>query len=82
MHGVEHDHAFADFGRVVLEAALAVLAAPDPERLRGHGYLFSSITCFSSAGIAGIGARVSVIAPSAPFSMTKLNVLNSSDLAG
>src|SRR5205814_2033889 len=36
-------------------------------------YLFSSITCFSSGGISGIGRRVTVIRPSAPFAMMMLS---------
>jgi len=67
MDGVEHDHALADLRPIVHELALAGLAAPDPERLCGHGYLFSSITCFSSSGIGGIGTRESCIDPSAAF---------------
>ena len=64
---VEHDHALADLRRVVGQPALAVRAPPDPERRHRHGYLFSSMICCSSAGIGGIGTRVRVIAPSAPF---------------
>ena len=45
VHGVEHDHALADLGRVLLEAALAVLAAPELERERGHATCSPRSTC-------------------------------------
>jgi hypothetical protein len=36
MHRIEHHHAFGDFGLEVGEVALALLAAPNPERRRSH----------------------------------------------
>ena len=94
VHGVEHDHALADLGRVVVlnSPALAVAAPDAKRRLRswsdrlvslprdspvqtsvrpavgqiGHvalliAHFISSITCFSSAGIGGIGTRSTCI---------------------
>src|SRR5262249_35214086 len=36
MHGVEHHHALADLGAVVLESPRAALPPPDPERRARH----------------------------------------------
>ena len=69
MHGVEHDHAFADFRRVVAEGALLPIAAPDSKRRLSHvvsSYAFSLTICCNSAGIGGIGTCATCIAPSGP----------------
>ena len=41
--GIEHDHPFGDFGRVILEFAALRVAAPDPERgsLGAAGFISS-----------------------------------------
>ena len=36
MHGIEHDHAFGDFGRVIAKLAAACVAAPDSESGGAH----------------------------------------------
>src|SRR5207237_9260782 len=78
--GVEDDHALRDFGRVVAEGAALAVAAPDGEG-RLHDFI-SSMICFSSAGISGIGRRSTRIEPPAPFRMTTLTLPNAGSCLG
>src|SRR5262249_31970138 len=81
VHGVEDDHAGADVGGVVLEAARAALAAPDAEGrarlVKGVGHFFcSSTAALSSAGMGATGAFSTRTAPS--FSLTTMLKLSPS----
>ena len=47
VHGVEHDHALADLGRVVAKRALRLVAAPDAEGSLRHVFSLSllAVSC-------------------------------------
>ena len=84
VHRVEHDHAFADLGRVVAERPLLPIAAPDSERRLGHvgPTQFSWMICCSSGGSGGIGVRDTSIAPSGAGRTPMLNAANALSFSG
>ena len=76
VHGIEHHHALGDLGRIIVERRRPARRRARFERSRSscHCYFISSMTCFSSAGISGIGARDTSIPRRAPLRTTKLKV--------
>src|SRR5207245_8402360 len=80
VHRIQHHHPLRDLGRVVLEASALRVAPPDAEGRRCHS--ISSMTCLSSAGISGIGARSTRISPFGPRRTTMLNFAKAGSLSG
>src|SRR5208282_1854557 len=78
--GVEHDHAFGNFRWVIHELSAAGVTAPDSERGRIH--FISSMICFNSAGISGIGSRRTFIVPSAFLRTTMFTLPKPTSLFG
>src|SRR5471032_1793767 len=71
MDDVEHHETFGNLGFVFDEFAAGCVAAPDFESdLFVH--FISSMTCFKSSRIAGIGSRRNFMEPSAALEMTEL----------
>src|SRR5262249_37623503 len=79
--GIQHDHPFVHRGGVGAELSTVGRATPDSKRRSTH-YLFSSMMAFSSAGISGIGARVTFIVPSRSLLITRLKRPYSSTFTG